>query len=746
MKRSFLFLLTALVGLAVNVAVADSPSRTGGVLWENQAYRTRVAEGRVVSLFDKLRQAELIADRPTRPLFRVVLNNGLNKAHEVDSTQMRLSVSVLEGGAQRLTYESPQLRAVVRLQSGDGPTEMRWHIEVQPRDGDLAVAQVVFPVLQMRTPLGASAATDRIVVPFREGHLIHDPLRGGTVKQVHRAFPYPADLVAQFIGYFSEQAGCLLWTDDADGHVKWFGFERAGNEAGLAFFVDHRMPFAAGQTWRMPYQVRVSSFAGSWQAGAEIYRTWAERQPWCRTRLKDRPDISPLLRQPCLVISSTLREENLRELPDMLADYGRRLGARVLYRPVGWEKHGRHVDWTGLDYFPPFLGDTQFRNLVSELRKRGIATSGFLVGHWWTIRHDRVPEEVNEALKTFYREQAGEAVAERRQDGTVWTMVRDGGAHKVRVCSGTPFARGHLLRESRRLLDYGVVQVHWDHDHGPEPSGYTCFNPAHGHPLPCGNWASQSMFQIMAAMKREGRARSSEFFLTKESLTERMIPVLDAYQARYFNRLAFYRPENPMEIVPVTQFLYHHYIPCIFGFTTFNPSQLARAIVYGQIPSVAFWNARVTPVATVSQDGVALLADYYAAMDAYARPYLLYGRMLAETGVEVPTVRRNVAQRDKNLSLALEEPVAVVSAWSDNTGGIGVFAVNPTARPIVLRCVALAGADAKLTLSRYVGGAAAQPVASLAAGSRLEWTLAPMRLCALLYRTTALLTKSVSSH
>ncbi len=722
----------AVIGVTAYFAVAAGTHQSNEVTWENKTYRVRIADGYIVSLFDKLRQAELIVDRPTRAMFRVVLNRGLIKAHEVESSQMRLIEAVFESGMQRLTYESEQLRVVVYLQSGIEPANMHWHIEVEPRKRDLAVAQVTFPALQMRVPLGESASMDHIVVPFREGRLIHDPLLGGTVKQVRKVFPYPADMVAQFIGYFSDRLGCLLWTNDSDGHVKWFGFERKRNETGVVFFVEHRMPFAPGENWRMPYQVCISSFAGSWQAGAEIYRTWAERQFWCQTLLKDRTDISPLLHQPCLVISSNLRKENLEKLPDLLAEYGQRLGTRVLYRPTGWEKHGA---WVGLDYFPPFLGDAQFRSLITALRKRGIATSCFLIGHWWAVQHAGASEEVNAALKKCFGEHNGQAVVEQRSDGSLWSVVRDGGMLKMRVCSGTPFAAQHMLEETRRLLDYGVMAIHWDHDHGPEPSGETCYNAAHGHPLPCGNWASQSMFNIMMAMKREGKARFPEFFLSKESLTERMILVLDAYQTRYFNRLSHYLEGHPMEIVPVAAFLYHHYIPCIFGFTTFSGPEVARAIIYGQIPSVAFWGGPVTPVATVNQDGVTLLADYYAAINAYARPYLLYGRMTAETGVDVPTVRRKVVQPDKNLSMVLDEPVVYVSAWWDEAGSLGIFAVNPTSRPISLRCTAPRLATGQLAVSCYVGGERVQSAEPIAPSASFYWTLPPMRLCGLVYQT-----------
>ena len=96
--------------------------------------------------------------------------------------------------------------------------------------------------------------------------------------------------------------------------MKWFGFEREKNEPGLAVFVDHRMPFEAGKTWHMPYHVRTSFFAKTWQDGADIYRTWAEKQFWCQTHLEDRKDISRLLREPCLVVSSQLREEDLGDL------------------------------------------------------------------------------------------------------------------------------------------------------------------------------------------------------------------------------------------------------------------------------------------------------------------------------------------------------------------------------------------------------------------------------------------------
>jgi len=706
--------------------------------WESQTHRVRISGGRVISLFDRARQAELILDQPKkiRPMFRVVLNRGLKKADEVESSQMQLTDSTTARGMLCMSFQSDQLRAVVSVGNGSEVDSLTWNIEVTPLDQQLSVAQVVFPVLHMRAPLGAESADDRIVVPYREGHLIHDPLRGVTADQrLRKAYPYPADMVGQFMGYFSDRAGCLLWTDDTEGHVKWFGFEREKDEAGLAFFVDHRMPFEPGKAWRMSYRVNTSFFDKRWQNGVDLYRAWAVKQFWCKTRFEDRRDISPILRAPCLTISSSLRQENLDTLPRRLKDYATRFDTPVVYRPQAWEKHPG--DWFGIDYFPPYPSEAKFRELMATLREEGIYTIGFLSGHHWVASDDRLPEDENAAVKAFYQEHNGPTLVETLPNGEAWfsPRLRQHGRLTVRICSGTSFGRTFLVGCGRRLLDLGMTAIHDDADIGPMPCGYTCYNPSHGHPVPCGNWAAESMRDWLTEIKKAGLARSSEFFLSKEYDTELMNMILSVYQARFFHRVNGYLPGRPMEVIPVSQYLYHEYVPASFGVSGPNPHSLARLIVYGEIPSLSFWGGPllVRPVDSMSQAPLGLLTDYYVAMKSYVKPFLLYGRMIVPPAMDVPTIRREVGLPHKKMKLTVDDPLVVTSAWQDKAGRVGVFAVNITGRPISIRCHAPTLQRRPARMSRYVGAEIVQSGESATPGTSFVWTVPPLRLCGLVF-------------
>ncbi|NOY82849.1 MAG: hypothetical protein GXP31_17770 [Kiritimatiellaeota bacterium] len=715
------------------IVLAGTEASAYDVTWENETTAIRISDGCVTSLFDKSRRVEPVVQAPSviRPMFRVILNKGLKKAHDVNSTRMRVSESSADRDELRLTFESEQVRAVVRVSPASDRAGLAWRINVTPLDPGLSVARVIFPMLHLRAPLGKELAEDRIILPYREGHLIRDPLRGvGANERLRTAWPYPADMVGQFIGYFSNRAGCLLWTDDAEGRVKWFGFEREKNETGLVFFVDHRMPFEPGKGWQMPYNVRTSFFAKTWQAGAELYRAWAAKQFWCKTPFRDRDDISPVLHAPCLAISSSLRSENLDVLPHVLGGYIKRFKAPVVYRPLGWEKHGT---WIGIDYFPPFPDEAKFRSFVAALKERGVYACAFISGLYWSTRVRGLAEEENAAIEAFYKKHRGADHAERLSNGKPLTF-NHGGRRATRICRGTPLGRTILFDVSRRLLDLGITAIHDDQDQGPQPCGYTCYDTSHGHLVPCGSWAAKTMLDTLARIKREGATRSRDFFLTKEEDTELMNMVLSGYQTRNFARVTGYLPGRPMQIMPVTQYLYHEYLPCVFGFAGPWVDTVARMLVSGQIPSIAFWGeGRVMPVDALPPRTLMLLTDYYDVMRAYAKPFLLYGRMMAPLGMDIPTVRRKVGLPHKRMKLEVDDPLVITSAWRDVSGRIAVLAVNITNQPRSIRCITPKLTGESVRVSRYVGARSALSRKRLKPGSPFSWTIPPYRLCAAVY-------------
>jgi len=509
--------------------------------------------------------------------------------------------------------------------------------------------------------------------------------------------------------------------------VKAFGLTNRGSTAD--FGTRHLMPYEAGQAWKMPYRTRVTFCGGSWQEAAGVYREWATVQPWSNTPLRERQDVPELLRHPPLCISTQLDKEDLVDLPDRLAAWRERFAVPIVYRPLGWEKHG---NWVGIDYFPPSIGEEPFRDLTAELKRRGIVVSGFISGYRWTTHSQRASRETNRQLADFFAAHDGDRVCERARDGQLLAFQAEG-RDSHRVCRGTPFGRSFIPDTARSLFDLGVTTIHDDQDHGPYPDGTeSCFDREHGHPVPCGPWSTEATRRSFQEIRAEAARRGlADFFLTKESCTDLLNMDLHAYQARFFHESS--RPG----LVPLAQYLYHDHIPVIFGWVTANSRstwELAAMLVYGQIPSLAFWNADAQGPDAIPAEAVTLLEDYFAAMKAHARPFLLYGRMRPPLIVDAPVVRREIRQirgRALRQPQELVKPLVIQSAWEDESGNVGVYAVNTQGRAITLKVQP--PDDGRWRAVFYTGSARGEEC-DASAGEGLSWCLEPGRVEAIVFR------------
>jgi hypothetical protein len=687
---------------------------------ENASTRVLLRGGRLVSLFDKARSLEHASPQAdaSSGVFRIQFVTGVKPAGDIDATGMACCVVRRSADAAEMAFDHARASARLRVNLGETPGETQWSLSVEPTDPAEAVARVTLPVIA--TPRSADGQEKRYLFPMFEG-------RFPPLSRPPRWRSYPSQVFAQMTACVGRSGGFLLWTDDAAGHVKAFGFTNRGPVS--TFGVRHLMPYEAGRPWDMPYRTRVTFCGPTWQAAADVYRAWVTVQEWSRTPLRDRRDVPDLLRHPPLCLSTQLDKENLRDLPDRLAAWAERFGAPAIYRPLGWEEHG---NWVGIDYFPPSIGEKVFRDLAAGLKERRIAIAGFISGYRWTTHIKRASARRNQDLADYFEKHDGPAVCERSRDGKLLAFQAEG-RDSYRICRGTEFGRSFLPDVARALFDLGVTIIHDDQDHGPYPNGMeSCFDASHGHPVPCGRWAADATRQSLQAIRAEAERQGLDnFFLTKESPTELLNMDLHAYQARFFHESTI------PDLVPLAQYLYHEHIPAIFGWVTAGSRstwELAAMLVYGQVPSLAFWNApakRPEALPTASQ---ALLADYYDAMTAYARPFLLYGRMRPPLVADAPTARkeiRRIRNRELPRPVTIDVPRVIQSAWDDGQGRIGVFAVNTQREAAALKVPA--PGDGRWRASVYLG---AERVSehNVAPGGAIEWRLPPDRLGAVIFQ------------
>lgn len=362
----------------------------------------------------------------------------------------------------------------------------------------------------------------------------------------------------------------------------------------------------------------------------------------------------------------------------------------------------------------------------------------FISGFYWTAHREGGSPEQNRALAEFLRQQNGSELCERTQRGELLSWQREGRDFN-RLCRGTAFGRTFLQQTARSLFDLGATVIHDDQDHGPYPDGVqSCFDASHGHPVPCGLWSTAVTRNAFREIRAEAERRGvKDFFLTKETCSELLNLDVHAYQARFF-----FESSKP-GIVPLSQYLYHEHIPVIFGFVTANsraPRELGAALVYGQIPSLAFWSGSVRPPKADSPES-RLLEDYYGAMKTYAKPYLLYGRMRRPLLPDVPSIRREIHRiggRKLAKPQTITVPLVIQSAGDDGCGNVGVFAVNTMIKPAVLkvqapgqgrwRVTAFTGATKQSAGGIVAAGTSETPRASF------DWTLPPLRLCGLIFQ------------
>lgn len=398
-----------------------------------------------------------------------------------------------------------------------------------------------------------------------------------------------------------------------------------------------------------------------------------------------------------------------------------------------WTDDGQgHVKAIGFDRLEK---TTEF---AVRLREQGIVIGGFISGYYWTTHREPGSPEQDRALADFFEEHDGLELCERTRTGELLASRRED-RDCYRLCRGTPFGRGFLQQTARSLFDLGVTVIHDDQDHGPYPDGIgSCFDASHGHPIPCGPWSTAVTRDALREIRAEAQRRGlKDFFLTKESCSELFNLELHAYQARFFHE------DSKPGLVPLAQYLYHEHIPVIFGWVTAknrSPWELGATLVYGQIPSLAFWDAPADQPNAIPAESTRLLEDYYGAMKTYAKPFLLYGRMRHPLIPDAPTVQREIRQigiRKLPAPKTITVPSVIQSAWDDGHGNVGVFAVNTQDKPVVLK-VQVPG-EGRWRATFYMGAAKqseAEIVAiekSLTPETSFDWTLPPLRLCGLIF-------------
>lgn len=632
-------------------------------------------------------------------------------ATEADSATLRFT-----GDAAVLETEHRAPHAVAVTVTATPAPDGSLHLRLRLRN------RSAHPVVAIRFPVAyfTSRETCRsILYPKHEGVLLRDPLehftRGRTLEDL-----YPGRLSCQLLYASGNRRGLYFGCHDAAGNSKSAevrrvdacggdagGAEARGGEAAVGMGWVHRFPDIVESEIEIPYPVVVRFDEPIWQAGADIYKSWARRRSWCDKLISER-DMPEWLASTRAFLNFTVRGDDRFNTPDeaarTLEAYSRYIDAPAVGMPFGWEKHG---SWISPDYFPPYPNEEYWKSLAAQLAPNGHHLSVMLSGFRWGVRKTR--SERTEGLRqyTVYDgrpdfEKRGKACAIRTEGGEL-LFRQHRWADNYNLCHAHPGARRLVMEAFRRSRELGFVGTDLDQDLGAE--GRPCWAESHDHPPGHGQWLYHAMRSFLEQVYTQpaGAAEAAEGgvgqprFMGVEEPCEVYLPWFDIYHGRAFTYDHWPASGPGAMSVPLFAYLYHPYALGYAGFcdTNFSPLRdprrgILRAFLYGMQPGFRVSSEPFVrfPESTVAELKILrMLIPIYKEHEAY----LLRGDMLWPPVIETaPELTEGPL------------PTIEATAWRAPTGSVAVAVVNQCDEPVDLRV--LEPIDASLHLPPWSGG------------------------------------------
>ncbi len=679
MRRPAIGLLAA--ALMVSGALKAEPQAQETdktVILENDRLRLvfdKAANGNLAAAICKKSNANLAASPAAdRKLYAIAFADETGNPAETSNNDAAQTRYAVRRGAGEVTmvetfadHGGRRIAAEVAVTLRADPPLAFWRIVVTNEAGVL-LKNVTFPIIRAPLALGPDGVGDAIALPVCDGYLIEQPATK-MAKGASRRGSYPGGMSAQLMAYYGKPAGLYMAACDGAGHPKEFGVRR--EDSAFAFSYTHRFPEEKGKGWAMPYDCVLGAFQGDWHDAADIYKEWALKQFWCAKPLAQR-DVPAWIKEMPLFHTLSVRAHSkerghYNSLPLMPAHVRRfceTLKTKECVMIMSWEKHG---GWVTPHYFPPFGGADLFRKTTSEILKDGNQTLVFLSGLKWTLKNEHNVKGYND-YATFDKEAAKWAVA--AEDGKPLIQGkpdRDTGEY-AQLCPATRYTQDLLTKIGLECVDLGITCVQVDQVVGM--GSPPCYSREHGHPVGYGRWQYESLRDLFARMREEGRRKNAEFAFAIEEPAELAIPLLDVYHARDYAQGRWPRGMG-LRGVPIFTYLYHEYVLGYGGDSAGAGKypndmyllQQALNLVCGKTPGIAVWGNHVE-VSDIHPDQLRLLKAHTRLLSTPAREYLVAGRMIHPLPLDVPTAPVALYDHRSKKSETAHFPAVLNSGWT----------------------------------------------------------------------------------
>ncbi len=695
-----LITLWALCFSCVKTLAADSPDSV--ITLETDTTRVRfdpAKNGAIVSLVDKARGQEFVEAKGGPLLYELQLFDPANPSAPpvLLSEKDALDATVTKEGQSVVVkvprHKNSPIGVECRFRTEAGSSFIYARISVNNQSGS-SLAGVQFPALSCPRQLGSTAEDDFLAYPRCDGQLVQSPASVESIPDIQ--YPGPASM--QFIALYDKDAGLYLATQDSEGHTKRFGVGKRRETFRPA--LTHITPLQDHTLWKTEYDTVLGTFHGDWQAAADLYKSWAVHQPWCRQTAKERlesGDIPKWLTEPSLFLTYSLRgdqgkEKGVNRLPlveSHVADWRKMINAPVTLIFTHWEKW---ASWVGPDCFPPLGDEEAFRQVTSRLYEKGNHSMVFMPNLNWTLSKKADPDQglLKDLDLTADYQKRGAAGTILGLDGEPVIARHVASQPRARICPATPIARIVLFEAALECQRLGIDCVLADTLVGGGVD--ICYSSKHDHTPGGGTWAAKTVYDLFDDIRKVGKGRRPDFAFSTEEPGEFFIPVVDIYHARDYTQGRWPRDGDKVIGVPLFTHVYHEFLPAYGGdtcqvWTRKNPVSvygLGMNLVTGKVPGITESLSDFDPASTEAVQS-RLLRGSFDLWRGPAREFLVFGRRVTQPPLDVPSVRFNFWTGQGQPTRELDFPAVLHSTWRLPDGRTGTVLACIASEPVTFQ-------------------------------------------------------------
>ncbi|MBM4078459.1 MAG: hypothetical protein FJ278_02085, partial [Planctomycetes bacterium] len=555
-------------------------------------------KGSVVSLMDNASRQDFIAKQAKPCLFRLTFTQrgDVSGATQTFSSQDAQDVTyaverTADGGVASLRFGrigGRKLEAVCTASVQPGDLLVRWRIAVRGAE-PLVLEEVHFPVFVLSARLGDSDEDDVAVAGYNRSGIFRRP--GRWHRGARLADTQPGTLTAQFACYYDAAAGFYTATQDAKGYRKILEMFRSAD--GVELVWKHLCFHETAEPLALDYDVACTTFRSDargtptdWRDGADIYREWALKQPWCAKTIAERSDLPEPVKRGAALLFCDVRSRwgnaaSMVSTAGWIERYWRQhFGAAPPPVAVFFGCEGLAA-WASPEYFPLYPSDEEFTAGARALHKVGanvyLAPSSY---QWWLTYGKRPGGGFLWDGRAEF-EKTARAHAATNRDGSpyrlAWNWLE--GGETAQLCHGDRWTREWFAHLAEELHKRGADMFHFDQTIGGNWLRGACYSRSHSHPPGRGLW--------------EADAVRDQFRSLRQTLPELFIAGFEEPQELFIQGgcLQFYDGWSPWTVArqpghepaPVIEYVYHEFFPlyAATGGVPDHPEIMADSLVNG---------------------------------------------------------------------------------------------------------------------------------------------------------------------